>query len=78
MLDFNVEIELDSWSMLITQSIIDEVSKEEAEKLLSINRQWITDDIREAHKEEIVEMDNMLNVYIEHGKVEALEFLESV
>jgi len=74
---FSYESGLDSWTMLITQAIIEEASKEEAEKLFSINRKWITERVRKVHHEEIDDMDKMLQIYIDDGKAAAFEYMET-
>jgi len=74
---FSYESGLDSWSMLITQAIMEEYPKEEAEKLLSKNEAWITKHVRKIHHEEIEDMDKMLQIYIDDGKAAAFRYMET-
>lgn len=74
---FSYESGLDSWSMLITQAIMEEAPIEEAVKLLSKNEVWITERVRKIHHEEIEDMDKMLQIYIDDGKAAAFEYMET-
>lgn len=74
---FSYESGLDSWSMLITQAIMEEYPKKEAEKLFSKNREWITERVRNLHHEEIEDMDKMLQIYIDDGKAAAFKYMET-